>query len=260
MSLNGQQFEKKQRPIPPQGPQVAILYSIVDLGTHAVSFQNQPAKNQAMVHFSWELPNLPFAIFKEGEQPKPLALFQEYSTSLGEKAKLPKMLTSFRGIPPVDLAKELPLFIGQPCLINVEYKNDKQKPEIIYANIGMNGLGVMRLPQGTQVGPLTNPKMFFNLDNYSHTEFAKLPQFIQKKIMNSLEWSGIVAKYGAPPVQPTVQNNTQQFNGQQQGFNQQPVNNGFNQNPTVTVHQNNTGVGFGGETIKTNPFDGPPPF
>ena len=254
MSLNGQQYEKKQRPIPPQGPQVAILYSVVDLGRHSVSFQGQPAKEQSLVHFSWELPNLPFAIFKEGEAPKPLALFQEYSTSLGEKAKLPRMLTSFRGVAPVDLAKELPLFIGQPCLINVEYKHDKQKPEIIYANIGMNGLGVMRLPQGTQVNPLTNPKMFFNLDNYSHAEFAKLPQFIQKKIMSSLDWSGIVAKFGAPPVQAQAQNTQQPQNT---GFNQPPVNTG-QQNNTPPV--NNQVQGFGGP-IHGNPFDNtPPPF
>lgn len=258
MSLNGQQFEKKQRPVPPQGPQVATCYSIIDLGRHAVSFQGQPAKETPLVHFSWELPNLPFAIFKEGEQPKPLALFQEYSTSLGEKAKLPKMLNLWRGVPPQDLAKELPLFLGQSCYINVEYKKDKQKPEIFYANVAGNGIGIMRLPAGTAVNPLTNPKMFFNLDNYSHAEFAKLPTFIQKKIMSSLDWSGIVAKYGAPPiVQAQAQTNTQQ-----QGFNQQPQNTGFNQPPIVTAQPVQNTVTFGGEKIHGNPFDNntPPPF
>lgn len=241
MSLNGNAFEKKQRPIPPQGPQVAVCYSIIDLGTHMKSFQNQEAKPTPLLHISWELPNLPFAVFKEGDQPKPLALFQEYSTSMGDKAKLPKLLTSWRGVPPTDLAKELPQFLGQPCLINVEYKNDKQKPEIIYANVAMNGLGVMRLPTNTQVNNLTNPKVFFNLDQYSHAQFLTLPEWIRKKIMSSLEWSGIVAKYGTVPVQQEQTNGGPQNNGFQnnnQGFNQ---NQNFNNNNNGFTNQQGAG-------------------
>lgn len=266
MSLNSQPFEKKQRPLPPQGLQVATCYSIVDLGTHMNSYQGQDPKPQALVHFSWEFPNLPLAVFKEGDQPKPLAIFQEYSTSLGDKAKLPKMLQSWRLVAPQDLAKELPLFLGQSCYINVAYAKDKKQPEITYANVAMNGLGVINLPANTvQIRPLTNQKVFFNLDSYSHEAFIKLPEWIQKKIKTCQEWSGIVAKFGAPPVQAQAQNNNQQFGGQQQnqqaqGYQQQQnpqINNaGFNQ-PTVN-NQQNTVVGFGGEIITGNPFTTPP--
>jgi len=231
MSLNGQSFEKKQRPIAPQGLQVAICYSVIDLGTHMNSYQGQEPKPVSLVHFSWEFPNLPHQVFKEGDTPKPLAIFQEYSTSLGEKAKLPKMLQSWRLVPPVDLAKELPMFVGQPCYVNVTHAKDKNNSEITYANVAMNGLGIINLPKGTQVNGLTNPKMFFNLDNYSHAEFAKLPAWIQKKIQSSLEWSGIVAKYGAPP---TVAATTQPANTFQQPIqNQAPIitEDTFNTNP-----------------------------
>lgn len=259
MGLTGTNFEKKQRPIPPQGPQVAICYMICDIGTHNKQYLNRPAEPTPLVHFGWELPNLPHVIFDEKKGPQPLAMFQEYTVSLGDKSKMKKLLSAWRGIPPVDLAKELPVFLNQPCLINVEYKHDKQKPEIIYANIGMNGLGVMRLPAGTQVGKLTNKPIFFNLDNYSHEQFLQLPTWIQKKIMSSLEWSGIVAKFGAPPVQAQAQNN-QQFGGQNQqpqNFNQPPANNqGFNQTPVQNTQQNVTG--FGGEVITGNPFEKPP--
>jgi hypothetical protein len=253
MSLNGTTFEKKQRPIPPQGPQVATCYSIVDVGTHNVSFQGQPPKPTPLVHFSWELPNLPHQVFDEAKGPQPLSLFQEYTVSLGDKSKLCKMLTLWRGVAPVDLAKELPVFLGQSCYINVEYKKDKQKPEITYANVAGNGIGIMRLPQGTPVGPLTNPKMFFNLDNYSHAEFIKLPKWLQKKIQSSLEWSGIVAKFGTPPIQEAVQG-TQQAPAMQ--------NNNFQQNTNFQqVNQNQLNPpSFGGEVISGNPFanDGPP--
>lgn len=269
MSLNGQQFEKKQRPIAPAGLQVGVCYSIVDCGTHNVSFQGQPAKQTPLVHFSWEFPNLPFAVFKEGEQPKPLAIFQEYTVALGDKAKLAKMLQSWRLVPPVDLAKELPLFISQPCYINVVHVKDKQKPEITYANIGLNGLGIMNIAKETipslNIRPLTNPTMFFNLDNYSHEQYLKLPAFLQKKIASSLDWSGIVAKFGPPPqVQQTQQTqqqglqNNQQFAGQQnQGFQQNTV---FNQQQGFQ-QQNQPPVNNGGIITGTgNPFTDAPPF
>lgn len=259
MSLDGKEFEKKQRPIPPQGPQVGVCYMICDVGTHMKSYLNQPAEAIPCVHFGWELPNLPHQVFDEKKGPQPLAMFQEYTVSLGDKAKLKKFLTSWRGQAPVDLAKELPVFLNQPCLINIEYKHDKQKPEIIYANIGMNGLGVMRLPAGTQVGKVTNPSIFFNLDTYSHEQFLKLPVWIQKKIQSSLEWSGIVQKFGPPPVVAQAQNT---------GFSQQPpVNNTFVQQPSNNFTQQpvntqqppqNVGVGFGGEIITNSPFQYPP--
>ena len=268
MSLSGQAFEKKQRPIPPQGPQVAVCYSIIDMGTHMKQFQQQEAKPTPLLHISWEFPNLPKVVFNEGEQPKPLAIFQEYSTSMGEKAKLPKLLQAWRGVPCKDLAIELPQFLGQPCLINVVYAQDKQRPDITYANVAMNGLGVMRLPAGTPVAPLSNPKMFFNLDQYSHAQFLQLPKWIQKKIMSSLEWSGIVAKFGPVPAEPQaqgMQNNTgfqQQapaFQQPVQNFNQPPVQQGFQTN--VTVPAQSTPPTFGGQPVVGNPFENDqPPF
>jgi hypothetical protein len=252
------------------------------------SFQGQDPKPTPQLHISWEFPNLPKAIFKEGDQPKPLAIFQEYSTSMGDKAKLPKLLASWRGVPCKDLATELPQFLGQPCLINVEYNPDKQRPDIIYANVAMAGLGIMRLPAGTPVGPLTNPKVFFNLDNYSHAQFLALPTWIQKKIMTCLEWSGIVAKFGPPPAptetqfkspepqmnapqpqtwgQPAAQAAQQapsfgapQVNTNPQGFQTNvsiPAQNAFGGQP------HNTAASFGGEPLPINPFAGgeAPPF
>lgn len=259
MSLNGQTYEKKQRQLPPQGLQVATCYSVIDMGTHMNSYQGQEPKPQALVHFSWEFPNLPHVIFDEKKGAQPLAIFQEYSTSLGEKAKLPKMLKSWRLVDPVDLAKELPLFVGQSCYINVVYTKDKQKPEITYANVAMNGLGVINLPKGTvNVNPLTNKTMFFNLDNYSHAEFIKLPEWIKKKIKTCQEWSGIVAKFGTPPVQEATNTTNQQFAQHQNNFQQPPVNTTFVQPQNNTI-QTNTAPIFGGENLNNvNPFSNPP--
>jgi hypothetical protein len=279
MSLNGTNYEKKQRPIPPQGPQVAVCYSIIDLGTHAKSFQGQPAKNTPLVHISWEFPNLPHQVFDETKGPQPLAIFQEYTCMLGDKSKLTKMLKSWRQRVPMDLATELPQFLGQPCLINVEYNRDKDKPEIIYANVGSKGEGVMPMMAGTQVGQPSNKRILFNLDNYSHEQYLALPTWIQKKIATCQEWPSILAKFGAVPQAQTQNTQQPNTNFQQQGY-QQPANNGFQQQAaapqfqnqqqpqgqatgfqtthTIPAQQQNAGVGFGGEIVKENPFEKPP--
>lgn len=237
MSLNAQKGEKKQHPIAPVGAHAAICFSITDWGTHMKSFAGKEPKATSLVHFGWEFPNLPQVVFDETKGPQNLAIFQEYTTSLAEKSKLFAMLSAWRGVPPVDLAKELPNFLGQACLINVVHNPHKVVPNIMYANISGNGTGIMRMPQGMPIGQGKNPKTLFNLDTYSHTEFIKLPEWIQEKIQSSLEWSGIVAKYGQPPVtaQPT------------QSF-QQPVQN--------TTAINTQPV----QPIINNPFDDTPPF
>jgi len=222
MSLNAQKGEKKQRPIAPVGAHVALCYSIIDLGSHMKQFAGKEPKRTPLVHFGWEFSQLPHQVFDEKKGAQPLAIFQEYNVSLDDRAKLYQALNNWRGVPPVDLAKELPAFLGQACLLNVVHNPDKVTAGIMYANIAGGGTGIMRMPQGMPTGNLINQKTFFNLDNYSHAEFIKLPEWIQKKIQSSLDWSGIVAKYGAPPTvaattQPTFQQpvqNTTQINTQ----------------------------------------------
>ncbi len=222
--------QKTQRPIPPAGTHAAILYSIVDIGTHMKTFQGQEPKATPLVIFSWEFPNLPKQIFAEGQEPKPLSIMQEYTASAGEKAKLYKVLLGWRGVPPVNLAQELPLFLGQPCMLNVVHAPDKTTPNIMYANIALNGLSVMRPMEGMAIAPITNPKKFFDLNNFSWAEFHSLNQYFQNKIKVSLEWSGILAKFGPEPVNPNAGTSGQQ----QQSFAQmsnvnQPVQQQFQQ-------------------------------
>ena len=247
MSFNAQNTEKKQRPIASVGAHPAICYSIIDLGRHSKSYQGKEPKEVNLVQFSWEFPNLPHAIFKEGEAAKPLAIFQEYTVSLDGRSKLFQTLSAWRGVPPVDLAKELPNFLGQACLINVVHAKDKQRADITYANIAGSGVGIMRMPQGMQVNPLINQKMFFNLDKYSHAEFLKLPTWIQNKIQSSLEWSGIVAKFGPVPVVAQTSQPVQ---------NQQPANN-FQTPGQVNVITQSSPIITG---VNGSTFDNDPPF
>lgn len=251
MSLDAKKGEKKQRPIPPIGAHPAICYAIIDCGGHMKSYKGNPPEKKNILRICWEFPNLPKVVFDETKGPQPLAISQDYVVSLGEKSSLYKCLFAWRGQAPISLAQELPVFLGQPCLINIVHNKDKNDPNITYANIAGNGTGIMRMPQGMQLNALSNTKVFFDLDNYSHEQFSKIPAWIQKTIKESLDWSGIVAKYGNPPEQQTQQN-TQ--------FQQPQQNTGFQQQTTQPVQNN---ASFGGENLSNmgNPFDNTnPPF
>lgn len=231
-----------QRPIPPAGAHPATCYSIIDIGTQKKAFKGQEKMVPSLM-IIWEFPNLERHTFDEAKGPQPLAISQEYTVSVAEKSNLYKDLQNWRGVPPSDLEKELPMFLGQSCLINVIH-NKSQDGTKTYANVS----GIMRLPQGLQVQPLTNQKVLFNLDQYSHENFMKVPGWIRKKIMACTEWPTITAKYGMPPVtdqpqsfnqppqgfnQGLPQNNSFQQQGQNQGFNQ-----GFNTDPINTGNPN----------------------
>jgi hypothetical protein len=227
-----------QRPLPPTGAHPAICYAIIDIGRQTKTFAGKDPQVTPCTMIIWEFPNLPKQTFDDAKGPQPFAISQEYTVSLSEKSNLYKALMSWRGVAPTDLEKELPLFLGQACLINVIHNQSADKTKT-YANVG----GIMRLPQGMQVGPMSNPKVFFNLDNYSHESFMQVPEWIRKKIMISQEWSGIVQRFGNPPEssQPV-----------QQGFNTPPQNNfqpQQNFQPSANV-----------QTPITNPFEDAPPF
>lgn len=240
MGLNSENKPKKQQQIPPAGLNLAVCYSIIDLGTQEETFPGKPSSLAAKCHFSWEFPSLPLVTFDEKKGPQPMAVFQEYTVSAGEKAKLPAMLCSWGKMERKALksisAQLLKAFIGAPCMINVTHVASKTQTDsetgfpIMYSNVGQSGLAVMPMMEGMQRPQGTkNPTVFFELDNFTWPAYLALPQFIQEKIAKSKEWPGILQKY-PKPVDNTTQQNTAQVNPAAQmpvtpGISN-PVNNG----------------------------------
>lgn len=285
MSLKGNQFEEKQRPIPNHGTHIGICYQIIDLGTHMKSFKGQEPQRTPLLHISWEFPQLPEQVFDEKKGPQRLAIFQEYTVSLGDKAKLPAMLKSWRGVAEIkDLEKELPQYLGQPCMINVVHAPSKKTQGIVYANVANNGAGIMRMMDGLpHPGAPKNPKLFFELNpdkGMDWNTFHQIPKWLRDKIRNSFEFPVMLSKFGLEPPNPyeqqaPVQNNTapvtnfnQQpvYNNNQQGqFNQQnqngfnnPQQNNGNNNQFVPPVQNNEFVPPTTDIITNS--NTPPPF
>lgn len=253
MGFNTENKPKVQRPIPPAGTHIAVCYSIIDLGTHMKTFPGQQPMPTPLVHISWELTGLPPQIFDPQKGPQPMAIFQEYTLSIGDKAKLAQVLKVWGGITEIkNLETIIPKYIGAPCMIQIIHNHDKVQQNIIYANIAGGGRGIMQLIKGTPWNKAQNPHMLFDLNKFNWAQFHKMPPFIQAKIKQSQEWSGIIAKFGAEPAQQQAPVQNQQNNTAQQNYQQPVQNQQFQQQQSFVQQPNQNFVQQQPETIPTD--------
>ena len=171
----------------PEGSHLAICYGIVDLGTQENPWQGE-IKHQRQCRVLWELhgedaDGNPLTL----EDGRPLSLSQRYTLSLNEKAKLRKMLVSWRGSD--FTAKELRGFdmrtiIGRPCLLTVTHSHKDGKT---YANVET----VTAVPAALKklgVPDMINKRIYFSFGYYDEAEFEALSEGFKKVIMRSPEW------------------------------------------------------------------------
>lgn len=86
------------RPLPPKGMQQAVLYSVIELGTHKTEYMGKE-KIQRKINVAWELPFVPKLKYEDDGQTieRPQCIFRSYTLSLYEKAKLAEHLSGWRG-------------------------------------------------------------------------------------------------------------------------------------------------------------------
>lgn len=234
-------FERKPRPTIPIGPQAAILYGIVDLGTH-VEMTQWGEKRAPKVMFLWEFPYLPEHVFDEAKGPQRLSQVQEYNFYTDDKSNLVKALKSWRGVSQINMATDLPVYLGKGCQLMIEQKPSKKYPGEINSKIMNNGAII--LPPTADYGPPKNPTVFFDMDKFTWPAFHSLNMWIQKKIKQSVDWNNIIQKYGAEPANPNSNAGQQgQNQPQQQQFvqHQQPVQQQYVQQQPVYRPQQTVG-------------------
>jgi hypothetical protein len=216
--LGGGNFPKKQRPVPPAGTQIGRCYAVIDLGTHMKSYQGKDPEPQHLVHFAWEFPLLPEQVFDENKGTQRLAVFKEYTASLGDKANLAKDLKSWTGL--MDLSKfDIKNCLNQVGQLMVVHQKGKQAViekkdslygdgHLVYAKVnaimplmkGADGKYLIDVPQ------LKNTAIFVDLGKrFSWTEFHKCPAWIQKKIKECKEWNSVLQNFGPEPVNPNAE-------------------------------------------------------
>ena len=185
MSLNIKETKKETNYKPvSEGSHVAVLYSIVDLGTHTSSWQGQE-KNQQKVRFTFELPN---ELAEFNGETKPMVIGAEYTVSLADLSRLKPIIEGILGKKLTDAEKanfsqsDFEKLLGKSCMISVVHNESDGNT---YANIAT----VSPLLKGVTVPEQVNPSVIYDIAQKEDDTFAKLPEFMQKKIRLSHEFN-----------------------------------------------------------------------
>lgn len=121
--------------LPEAGEYPAVLYRIVDLGTHQESYQGKPRPNHKVL-LSFVVPSFTVPL---GDQIVPLILHKEYTLSLNELSNLRRDLNAMKGYDfladeaaneiPYDLSK----LLGLAVLLKIEHRtgrDNRNKAEV----------------------------------------------------------------------------------------------------------------------------------
>jgi hypothetical protein len=169
--------ESKFTPVPP-GPHAARCVALIDLGTQHDEMYDRSVRK---VMLQWELPDLPLE-----NSDKPMTIVNEYTQSLDPKAKLRKHLHGWRGRDfTADELKgfDLKNILGKPCLLSVI--QDTSATGKVRSRVD----AISSLPKTMPIAEQFHSTTYYQLSDGKNATFKALPEWIQKKISQCVEWS-----------------------------------------------------------------------
>lgn len=220
----------------PHGLSVGIIYSIVHIGNQVKMFNGQ-SKVVNTVFVGIEYPQLKQLFYMEDTTPRSTVGSLESAFSMAPQAKLRELAEAVLGrkFSSDEEANKFDIsqLIGAKVLV-MNVVQPSKKTGILYNKItGFAPLGEYPLPVNF------NPELeyhIFNIDpagnNFMSEQYAKLPNYLKKKIMESQEAKDYIARGGQFAKKP--ENNGQ--NNQQNGFHQ-PAQQAYQQQPEQQPQQ-----------------------
>ena len=162
-----------------------VCHRYVDLGTHHVDYTFESKHivgDYHKVQITWEIPDERIEITRDGEKlDLPRVISKEYNLTLGKKSNLRKDLQSWRGR---DFTKtelegfSLKNILKANAVVNILH-NEKG-----YAYVA----AVTPLMKNMAKKEPENPVIGFSIDNDGFDNIPELPEWIETKIKNSLEY------------------------------------------------------------------------
>lgn len=182
----------------PEGTHRAVCTGAAILGSFEDEFQGQK-KTLRKIRLFFELSD-EVKVFDESKGPEPLHVSKEFTLSWHEKSKLLPFINTWRGkaFTPDELARfNIASVIGAPCALTIQHEvgktSGKKYAEIKSATPLMKGT-----PRPEPAGEL----FFYAVDRHDEAVFATLPEFVQNKIKQSLDWQKM--EQGADPINQTT--------------------------------------------------------
>ncbi len=182
----------------PAGVHIGRCCRLIDLGTQEETYEGE-TKLLPKLSITWEL----FGEDEEGnplvqDDGKPMLIWQEFTASLGKKAKLRAALESWRGraftdedLKGFDVSK----LLGAYCMVNVTEKKAKTSDKTYMVVSSLTPLPAAlkaSKPEGVW------PNLVFDLSKPDEDVFAQLHEKVQERIGKSLERSGYSPAEKAP--------------------------------------------------------------
>lgn len=170
--------DSEVREIVPEGNHVARLYSIIEVGTVPVAYQEEPSRQ---IRLTWELSE---ELREFDSQQKPMVIGNKYTASMYKEAKLRKVIEGMVGKLTDEQADEFDLrtVLGKPCLLNVVHtvaKNGKT-----YANVA----SAAPLPKAVKEVPeQMNKSIFLGYEDWDEEMYQSVPQWIKNEMDASVE-------------------------------------------------------------------------
>lgn len=187
-NIRGNNAERIEQPNIEPGTYPARLVQIIDLGLQAqrpYKGQDKPPVQEIML--TYELVDT-FMVDKDGndveDKPRWISETLPFYGLYADKAKSTQRYTALD--PNGDYDGDFSKAIGQP--INVTIVNNPGKDGKVYDNVGT--VSTMRQKDADKCPELQNPTKVFDLDAPDMDVFNSLPQWIQDKIKENLNYEG----------------------------------------------------------------------
>lgn len=176
------------------GTHFARCFGVIALGTQTSNNSKFKPANKVLV--LWELPNETYEV--EGKS-VPMTISREYTLSINKKANLRKDLDSWRGRPfTEEEAAGFPVekVIDAPCTLSISHVQKTDGG--VYAKV----VGVSGVPKGMSVAVLTHKPVHYEIAMEENAVFEALPEWVQDKIRNCLEWNQDAAEVAQTEAEP----------------------------------------------------------
>lgn len=169
------------------GAYPARLVQVIDIGLQPQQFNNEekPPKNE--IHTTYEFLD-EFLVGEDGEpnEEKPRWLSENFALNnlASDKAKSTQRYYALD--PNEEEEGDWSRLIGKPCIVTIVVKKDKKGIERNY----IASVSGMRPKEAAKARELVNPPKVFSMDDPDLEIFGSLPDWLQDKIKNSLEYGG----------------------------------------------------------------------
>lgn len=188
MGLNARKAPKGGKAFPPMeaGTYPARLVQIIDLGVQPQEFKGEEKapKNELMTTYEFLDEFLPDEEGNPNEE-KPRWLSETFALNNLDSDKAKSTLRYYALDPNEEHDGEWPELIETPVMVTVvEWKKGEKQGNNIAAT------STMRSKDAAKAGPLVNPPKVFLMDDPDIEIFLSLPDWVQDKIKDGLEYGG----------------------------------------------------------------------